>query len=108
MKKNNHLYQTFWAALLQLSHKLILVSPSLIPNYLGGRFFHCSNPWIIGRHLINQRSILRGRLTLTKSTLSALPSHILDCIKAPKWFYKEIDNRRRDYFWTGQGVALGD
>jgi hypothetical protein len=48
-----------------------------------------------------------GRLTLTKSILSAIPSHILACVKAPKWFYKEIDNRRRGYFWTGQTSALG-
>jgi hypothetical protein len=43
-----------------------------------------------------------GRLTLTKSILSALPSHILACIKALKWFYKETDNRRRGYFWIDQ------
>jgi hypothetical protein len=24
----------------------------------------------------------------------------LACIKAPKWFYKEMDNRRLGYFWT--------
>jgi hypothetical protein len=48
-----------------------------------------------------------GHLTLTKSVLSALPAHILACIKAPKWFYKEIDNRRRGYFWTGQSSASG-
>jgi hypothetical protein len=39
-----------------------------------------------------------GRLTLTKSIRSTIPSHILTCVKAPKWFYKEIDNRRRGYF----------
>lgn len=39
-----------------------------------------------------------GRLTLTKSILSALPSHLLACMKAPKWFYNEIDKRRRAYF----------
>jgi hypothetical protein len=43
-----------------------------------------------------------GRLTPTKSVVSALPSHALACIKAPKWFYKEIDKRTRAYFWTGQ------
>jgi hypothetical protein len=48
-----------------------------------------------------------GRLTLTKSILSVIPSHILPCVKAPKWFYKEIDNRRRGYFWTGQTSASG-
>jgi hypothetical protein len=48
-----------------------------------------------------------SRQTLTKSILSALPSHILACIKAQKWFYKEIDNRRRGYFWTGQTSASG-
>jgi hypothetical protein len=36
-----------------------------------------------------------------------MPSHILACVKAPKWFYKEIDNRRRGYFWTGQISASG-
>jgi hypothetical protein len=35
-----------------------------------------------------------GRLTLTKSILSA-------------WFYKEIDKRMRGYFWTGNNSALG-
>jgi hypothetical protein len=39
-----------------------------------------------------------GLLTLTKSVLSALPSHFLACMKAPKWFYNEIDKRRRAYF----------
>jgi hypothetical protein len=48
-----------------------------------------------------------GRHTLTKSILSVIPSHILACIKVPKWFYKEIDNRRRSYFWAGQTSALG-
>jgi hypothetical protein len=48
-----------------------------------------------------------GHLTLTKSVLSALPTHILAYIKAPKWFYKEIDNRRRGYFWTVQASASG-
>jgi hypothetical protein len=48
-----------------------------------------------------------GRLTLTKSILSAMPSHILACIKAPRWFYKEIDKRRRGYFWTSNNSALG-
>jgi hypothetical protein len=35
-----------------------------------------------------------------------MPSHILGCIKATRWFYKEIDKRRRDYFWTGNNSAL--
>jgi hypothetical protein len=52
-------------------------------------------------------AFLGGRLTLTKSVFSALPSHLLACIKALEWFYKEIDNRRRGYFWTGQNSALG-
>jgi hypothetical protein len=49
----------------------------------------------------------RGCLTLTKSVLSATPSHFLACIKAPKWFYKDIDSRRRGYFSTGNGSATG-
>jgi hypothetical protein len=48
-----------------------------------------------------------GRLSLTKSVLSAIPSHTLACIKAPKWFYKEIDKRRRAYFWTGKTATTG-
>jgi hypothetical protein len=48
-----------------------------------------------------------GRLTLTKSILSTIPFHVLACIKAPKWFYKEIGNRRMGYFWTGQTSASG-
>jgi hypothetical protein len=39
-----------------------------------------------------------GRITLTKSILSALPSHTTACIKVPKWLHKEIDKRRRTYF----------
>jgi hypothetical protein len=35
-----------------------------------------------------------------------MSSHILGCIKAPRWFYKEIDKRRRDYFWTSNNSAL--
>jgi hypothetical protein len=35
-----------------------------------------------------------GRLSLTKSVLSALPSHTLAWVKAPKWFYKDLDKRR--------------
>jgi hypothetical protein len=48
-----------------------------------------------------------GRVTLTKSVLSALPSHLLACIKAPKWFYEEVDKRRRAYFWTGHNNTSG-
>jgi hypothetical protein len=46
-------------------------------------------------------------LSLTKSVLSAIPSHTLACIKAPKWCYKEIDKRRRAYFWTGKTATTG-
>jgi hypothetical protein len=48
-----------------------------------------------------------GRLTLMKLVLSALLAHLLACIKAPKWFYKEIDSKRRGYFWTRQTSASG-
>jgi hypothetical protein len=48
-----------------------------------------------------------GCLTLTKSVLCALLSHILASIKAPKWFCQEIDKRRRAYFWTGQKSTSG-
>jgi hypothetical protein len=47
------------------------------------------------------------RLTLTKLVLSALPAHLLACIKTQKWFYNEIDKRRCGYFWTGQTIASG-
>jgi hypothetical protein len=47
------------------------------------------------------------RLTLTKLILSALPAHLLACIKTQKWFYNEIDKRRCGYFWTGQTIASG-
>jgi hypothetical protein len=47
------------------------------------------------------------KLTLTKSIMSALLSHILASINAHPWFYKEIHKRRRWYFWTGQEVASG-
>jgi hypothetical protein len=48
-----------------------------------------------------------GRLTLMKLVLSALPAHLLACIKAPKWFYNEIDKRRCGYFWIGQTTTSG-
>jgi hypothetical protein len=48
-----------------------------------------------------------GHLTLTKSILSSIPAHFLACIKAPKWFYKEVDSRRSGYFWTGSSVTTG-
>jgi hypothetical protein len=35
-----------------------------------------------------------GRLTLTKSVLSALPSHLLSSQKVPKWFLEDIDKMR--------------
>jgi hypothetical protein len=49
----------------------------------------------------------RGHLTLTKSVLSTLPSHLLACIKAPKWFYHEHNKRRRAYFWPGLKMTTG-
>jgi hypothetical protein len=48
-----------------------------------------------------------GRLTLTKSILLALPSHLLACMKAPKQFYNELDKRGRTYFWSGQKTTTG-
>jgi hypothetical protein len=48
----------------------------------------------------------RGRLTLTKSILSAISAHFLARIKAPKWFYKEVDSRR-GYFWIGSSATTG-
>jgi hypothetical protein len=46
-----------------------------------------------------------GHLTLTKSILLAIPAHFLVCMKAPKWFYKEVDSRRRGYFWIGSSAT---
>jgi hypothetical protein len=28
-------------------------------------------------------------------------------MKVPKWFYNEIDQRRRTYFWSGQKSTTG-
>jgi hypothetical protein len=53
------------------------------------------------------RATLEGRLTLSKLMLSTLPSHILACIKAPKWFLQEIDKRRCAYFWSGHKTTSG-
>jgi hypothetical protein len=50
---------------------------------------------------------LGGRLALTKSILSALPAHLLACIKAPRWFCQEINKRRCAYFWLGQNSMTG-
>jgi hypothetical protein len=35
-----------------------------------------------------------GRLTLTKSVLSALPAYLMSCIKLPQWVIDEIDQSR--------------
>jgi hypothetical protein len=48
-----------------------------------------------------------GILTLTKSVLSALPSHTLAFIKALRWFYMEVDKRTHAYFWTWQKTTTG-
>jgi hypothetical protein len=53
------------------------------------------------------RATSGGRLTLSKLVLSALPSHILACINAPKWFLQEINKRRHAYFWSGHRTTLG-
>lgn len=36
-----------------------------------------------------------------------MPSHTLACIKVPKWFYNEVDKRKRAYFWAGQKTTNG-
>jgi hypothetical protein len=53
------------------------------------------------------RATSGGCLTLSKSIIFALPSHLLACIKAPIWFYQEIDKRRCAYFWPGQKTTTG-
>jgi hypothetical protein len=69
------------------------LSDSKLPRWVLFPLLHSSDTRV-NTLLVKGASSL-GRLTLTKYILSALPSHILARIKAPQWFYREIDRRRR-------------
>jgi len=47
-----------------------------------------------------------GRLTLVKSTLSALPFYLTMSDKLPSWVIKEIDSLRRNFLWSGKEAAV--
>ncbi|GJN01931.1 hypothetical protein PR202_ga19236 [Eleusine coracana subsp. coracana] len=48
-----------------------------------------------------------GRLSLVKSTLSAIPIYPLISIKLPGWVVTAIDKARRGFFWAGEPSASG-
>jgi hypothetical protein len=48
-----------------------------------------------------------GRLTLTKSTLSALPVHISITCCLSSWAIQEIDRRSRAFLWSGAESTNG-
>jgi hypothetical protein len=48
-----------------------------------------------------------GRLTLTKSVLSALPAYLMSCIKLPQWVINEIERLLRAFFWKGKSTIHG-
>lgn len=43
-----------------------------------------------------------GRQTLVSSILSAMPTHHLTALQAPKWVFKRIDRFRRSFLWKGE------
>lgn len=43
-----------------------------------------------------------GRQTLVASVLSAMPTHHLTVLQAPKWVIKRIDRFRRSFLWKGE------
>jgi hypothetical protein len=48
-----------------------------------------------------------GRLTLTKSVLTALPAYIMSCIQLPQWVIDEIERLLRAFFWKGKSSVNG-
>jgi hypothetical protein len=91
---------------IQISNILGCPIASFPQTYLGIPLSDSKLPrWALLDKRVDTLSIIGatsgGRLTLTKSVLSALPSHLLACIKAPKWLYQELDKRRCAYFWSG-------
>lgn len=43
-----------------------------------------------------------GRQALVSSVLSAMPTHHLTVLQAPKWVFKRIDRFRRSFLWKGE------
>lgn len=48
-----------------------------------------------------------GRLTLTKSTLSAILVHISICCSLSAWTIEQLDKRRRAFLWSGSDSTNG-
>jgi hypothetical protein len=48
-----------------------------------------------------------GRLVMVKTVLSSVPIYLMLALEPPKWVFKAIDKRRRDFLWKGQGDANG-
>jgi hypothetical protein len=48
-----------------------------------------------------------GRLTLTKSVLTALPAYIMSCIQLPQWVIDELERLLRAFFWKGKSSVNG-
>lgn len=48
-----------------------------------------------------------GRLALIKSTLTAIPAHILICIKLPLWVFKALEKILKAFLWSGTEVVNG-
>jgi hypothetical protein len=48
-----------------------------------------------------------GRLTLTKSTQSAIPVHISICCCLSAWAIDQIDRRRQAFMWSGVETTSG-
>ncbi|XP_074278178.1 uncharacterized protein LOC141601774 [Silene latifolia] len=43
-----------------------------------------------------------GRLCLIKSTINAIPSHTMQCIRLPSSMLNDIDKTTRSFLWSGQ------
>ena len=48
-----------------------------------------------------------GRVVLTKSTLSAIPTHTALAVTISPWVIKSIDSIRRGFLWQGAQTAEG-
>jgi hypothetical protein len=48
-----------------------------------------------------------GHTTLTKGTLSAIPSHVTMAVKVAPWINKAVDKLRNAFIWTGTDTVQG-
>lgn len=48
-----------------------------------------------------------GRLCLIKTTLTALPVHLMSVLQPPKWAIKDIERKCRGFLWKGQEEVNG-